>query len=67
MVLEINDAVSIRRSKYGVYVFYKNKKMKKPQFLKYDVSKNETLQTWLDNSDKESILSYLIEKYKITY
>ena len=29
--------------------------MKKPQFLKYDVSKNETLQTWLDNSDKESI------------
>lgn len=67
MVLQINDAVSIRRSKYGVYVFYKNKKMKKPQFLKYDVSKNETLQTWLDNSDKESILSYLIEKYKITY
>ena len=34
IVRKINDEISIRNGKYGDYIFYKNKKMKKPQFLK---------------------------------
>ena len=34
IVRKINDDISIRSGKYGDYIFYKNKKMKKPQFLK---------------------------------
>ena len=32
----INDDASIRKSKYGEYIFYRNKKMKKPRFLTLD-------------------------------
>jgi hypothetical protein len=34
MVRKITDDISIRNGKYGDYIFYKNKKMKKPQYLK---------------------------------
>jgi DNA topoisomerase-1 len=32
----INKEASIRKGKYGNYIYYKNKKMKKPRFLKLD-------------------------------
>jgi DNA topoisomerase-1 len=32
----INAEASIRKGKFGNYIFYKNKKMKKPRFLKLD-------------------------------
>jgi DNA topoisomerase-1 len=32
----INEDASICKGKYGAYIFYKNKKMKKPRFLKLD-------------------------------
>ena len=32
----INDDASICKGKYGDYIFYKNKRMKKPRFLKLD-------------------------------
>lgn len=34
MIRKITDEISIRNGKHGDYIFYKNKKMKKPQFLK---------------------------------
>ena len=32
----IGPDASIRKGKYGHYIYYKNKKMKKPRFLKLD-------------------------------
>jgi len=32
----VSDNISIRRGKYGEYIFYKTAKMKKPKFLKLD-------------------------------
>jgi len=32
----INEDACIRKGKYGYYIYYKNKKMKKPKFLKLD-------------------------------
>ena len=34
IVREINPELSIRKGKYGDYIFYKTAKMNKPQFLK---------------------------------
>jgi DNA topoisomerase-1 len=54
LVRFISKDVSIRKGKYGDYIFYKTEKMKKPQFLKLssfnDDYKNcslENLKTWL--------------------
>jgi DNA topoisomerase I len=54
LVRFINKDISIRKGKYGDYIFYKTEKMKKPQFLKLssfnDDYKNcslENLKTWL--------------------
>ena len=34
IIREINKDISIRKGKYGNYVFYKTSKMKKPKFIK---------------------------------
>ena len=31
---KVNDSVSIRKGKYGEYIFYKTESMSKPKFLK---------------------------------
>ena len=36
LLREITEDASIRKGKYGDYIYYKNKKMKKPKFLKLD-------------------------------
>ena len=54
----ISDDASIRKGKYGEYIFYKNKKMKKPRFLKLDGFSGNYL-----NCD----ISILQEWFKTTY
>ena len=36
LLRHISSSLSIRKGKYGDYIFYKNDKMKKPQFLKLE-------------------------------
>ena len=59
MVRKINDDISIRTGKYGDYILYKNKKMKKPQFLKlhgfpgdYKTVNISILLEWLKSTHK---------------
>lgn len=56
LVRKINDNLSIRKGKYGDYIFYKTNKMKKPQFLKlndfdndYKTCSLEYLKKWIND------------------
>jgi len=64
IIREINSSISIRKGSKGDYIFYKNGKMKKPQF--YDI-KSFTLEVKEDYKICEiNILkSWIMEKYKI--
>ena len=54
MLMELNNDLSIRKGKYGAYIFYKTEKMNKPRFLKIKdlnwnkMEKNEILD-WISN------------------
>jgi DNA topoisomerase-1 len=55
----ITEDASIRKGKYGYYIFYRNKKMKKPRFLKLDGFSGDymncdlnILQEWFKNTYK---------------
>jgi DNA topoisomerase-1 len=64
IIREINSSISIRKGSKGDYIFYKNGKMKKPQF--YDI-KSFTMEVKEDYKICEiNILkSWIMEKYKI--
>jgi DNA topoisomerase-1 len=65
----LSDDYSIRKSKYGYYIYYKTKRMKKPRFLKYNDEKDDQHETrlqWIEENNKQEIINYLCEKYKIT-
>ena len=54
MIRTISKETSIRKGKFGDYIFHKNKKMKKPKFLKltefkedYKTCEIEVLHMWL--------------------
>ena len=54
IIREVSKETSIRKGKYGDYIFHKNKKMKKPKFLKlegftddYKTCDIEVIHTWL--------------------
>tara|TARA_A100001015_G_scaffold308613_1_gene406545 strand:- start:2829 stop:5051 length:2223 start_codon:yes stop_codon:yes gene_type:complete len=69
MCVELSPNCSIRKSKYGYYVFYKTNKMKKPTFYKYNNEKDENHELriqWIQESKKQEIISYLVKKYNIT-
>jgi len=55
LLRHISNMLSIRKGKYGDYIFYKSEKMKKPQFLKLEGfnTKSDT------NSDTKSDTNYL--------
>ena len=67
--VELSSSCSIRKSKYGLYVYYHPKNKKKPQFLKYNDEKDEDeavrLQ-WIEDKDKTKITRYVTKKYNIT-
>jgi len=58
MLRELTDVLSIRKGKYGAYVFYKTEHMKKPQFLNITKFKGSIL-----TCEKETILEWLKENY----
>ena len=54
LLRHISNMLSIRKGKYGDYIFYKSEKMKKPKFLKlegfncdYITCPNDTLKLWI--------------------
>ena len=54
IIRKIDDVMSIRKGKFGNYIFYKTEKMKKPKFLKlnkfkedYKVCEIEILKDWI--------------------
>jgi DNA topoisomerase I len=55
---KVNDSVSIRKGKYGEYIFYKTESMSKPKFLKL---KNIL---W-KNLNNEEILNWIKNEYNI--
>ena len=66
--VELSSICSIRKSKYGYYIFYQTKQMKKPQFLKYNDEKdeyNEERMQWIETKNKAKIMSYVSKKYSI--
>lgn len=60
IVREITSNISIRKGKFGDYIFYKNRKMTKPQFLKLQGFKGDYLKC-----EKQIIKSWIKEKYNI--
>lgn len=50
IIKEINDEISIRKGKYGPYVFYKTKNMKRPKFINMKgMSNSEITVDWVMN------------------
>ena len=60
MLRELSDDLSIRNGKFGAYVFYKTKMMKKPQFLNIKKFKESYL-----TCEKEVIIKWLEDNYPI--
>jgi len=56
----LNDVMSVRKGKFGVYVFYKRTDMKKPQFLNI----NKFNQGFL-TCDTATLVDWLCETYKL--
>jgi len=55
----INDNLSIRKGKYGSYIFYKTEKMKKPKFFKLKGFDHDELKCDLDVLDSWINATYL--------
>ena len=69
MCVELTESCSIRKSKYGYYIFYQTSKMKKPSFLKYNDEKDNDTELrikWIEQKDKTNIINYISKKYKMT-
>ena len=68
IVLELSKDCSIRKSQYGIYIYFKSSKMKQPKFYKFNNEKDELTeerQEWVNNKDINSIKEYIFKKYKI--
>ena len=69
IVLILSEECSIRKSKYGIYIYYKTSKMKKPKFMKYNDENDEQKEIrndWIKTSNKVDIINYINEKYKVS-
>jgi len=61
LIRTLNEYLSIRKGKFGFYVFYKKPEMKKPEFLSLKEFKDDIFKT------KESVLiDWIKQKYRIT-
>lgn len=58
LLRKISNSLSIRKGKYGDYIFYKSEKIKKPKFLKLDEFNGDYLTSSLD-----SLNSWIKQKY----
>ena len=64
----LNADFSIRKGKYGSYIFYKTEKMKKPQFLKLKFKGFAGVdgdKFWYMNRDVDDVLSWIRETYNV--
>ena len=69
IVLILSEECSIRKSKYGIYIYYKTGEMKKPKFMKYNDENDEQKEIrndWIKTSNKVDIINYINEKYKVS-
>lgn len=57
---ELTPNLSIRKGKFGAYVYYKKSNMKKPEFLNIKKFKGSFLQC-----EKETIINWINENYKM--
>ena len=57
---EITPNISIRRGKYGDYIFYKTSRMKTPKFLKLNGFKED-----YRNCEKTTIKMWIKETYQV--
>jgi DNA topoisomerase-1 len=64
LIREINDNMSIRKGPKGDYLFYKNKKMKKPTFHDIKIFMEETKETYT-TCDINILKSWIKEKYNM--
>lgn len=64
VIREISNDMSIRNGKYGPYIFYKTKKMKKPQFLKLKGFNLEDDEDY-ESCDVERLTTWIEEKYSV--
>ncbi len=62
--LALDDNLSIREGKYGKYIYYKTKSMKKPSFYKLNEYK-EKVHLSLNQGEIEALKTWIKEKYKI--
>ena len=58
IIYSLRDDLSIRTGKYGLYIFYKTKKMTRPKFYKLDGYN-------MDAYNKDDLLKWIKEKYKV--
>ena len=54
IIREINADISLRKSKYGLYLFYKTEKDSKPQFISLKKMKEN-----VETCDKSVIIEYV--------
>jgi DNA topoisomerase-1 len=67
-IIHLGTSCSIRKSKYGHYVFYKTKQMKKPKFYPYNDEKDdlkEERDRWISEQLIDNIKDYVSKKYKL--
>ena len=68
IIVELSKECSIRKSKYGYYIFYQKKGMKKPNFMKFNDEKDdqkEQRMQWIETKDIDNIRAYIMKKYNI--
>jgi DNA topoisomerase-1 len=58
---EINDNLSVRKSNYGLYVYYKTSSMKKPKFLNIKKFEKGVL-----TCEKDELLDWLSKEYNVS-
>ena len=68
IIVELSKECSIRKSKYGYYIFYQKKGMKKPKFMKFNDEKDDKTEQriqWIETRDINNIRAYIMKKYNI--
>jgi DNA topoisomerase-1 len=60
IIREVDEEISIRKGKFGPYVYYKTKKMKKPKFLNLNKFTEDPMEC-----DKSILIEWIKKTYKI--
>ena len=69
ILVTLSSDCSVRKSKHGIYIYYKTKNMKQPKFMAYNNEnddKKDIREQWVTSQDQSSIKEYILQKYKLT-